>query len=502
MRLRPALSILLAGLLASCTGFSLGENGPGGDTWTEPPIPGDGEHKVGAIAVERDEDQLWVVHEENHKGVLRAHLSAIDPVTRATSEVLDVSGFDDRRVVFPGNDRMLLMAQQGGQEALVLFDTRTNARLASTVKPTWYWGTRTSPSGRALVVADNADPKAPLHVIDTATLKHQVLAHDGDLVEAMWDHNSDVLLALSVKDPFGDHPVAKLLRYDLSTADLGAPLPAPTTTWQLDGYGWDFLFSFTWIGISPDDRWAVFPLIKRTVGPADGQHVLLVLDQTTGALSEIAGSGPVGFTRDSKYIVSYGPRTGGGEDLWLIDPKTRARTTIEMPWAAAISYFVMHDSDHVIVTPVLGGGGASPVVVDTVTLAQRPVDRTPLFLGDFVSRPGHDQLFVESDGQVIDLALATARAVDVPLAGIININVRPTADQAVAAYGYGARVYPIAMATRTVEGQIELPSPFETAAADRLTAPASSRATRTDQPRLRTRRAHDGDAISLDLPAR
>ena len=492
----------LALLLSGCTGFSLGENGPGGDTWTEPPWTGEGEHRVGAIAVERDEDQLWVVHQETRAGELRAHLSAIDPESRATTEVLDVTGFDDRRVVFPAADRMLLLAQQGGMESLVLFDTIANQRIASTTKPTWYWGTRTSPSGRALVVADNAATLAPLHVIDTATLNHQVLAHDGEAIEAMWNHSSDVLLAVSVADPFTDHPVAKLLRYDLAGVDLAAPLPAPTTTWQLGGYDWDFLFSFTWIGISPDDRWAVFPLIKRTVGPADGQHVLLVLDQTTGAFSEIAGSGPVGFTRDSKYIVSYGPRTGGGEDLWLIDPKTRARTTVTMPWAAGISYFVMHDSDHVVVTPVLASGATFPVVVDTVTLEQRAIDRTPLWLGDFVSRPGHDQLFVESDGQVIDLALATARAVDVPLSGITNINVRPTADQAVAAYGFDARIYPIAMATRTVEGQIDLPSPFDTAAAGRLAAPVTARATRTDQPRLRTRQAHDGDAISLDLPAR
>jgi hypothetical protein len=503
--MRHASSTLgFALVLSGCTGFSLGENGPGGDTWTEPPWTGEGEHRVGAIAVERDEDQLWVVHQENRGGDLRAHLSAIDPATRATTEVLDVTGFDDRRVVFPAADRMLLLAQQNGMESLVLFDTTTDQRIASTTKPTWYWGTRTSPSGRALVVADNAATLAPLHVIDTATLKHQVLAHDGEAIEAMWNHSSDVLLAVSVADPFTDHPVAKLLRYDLAGVDLAAPLPAPTTTWQLGGYDWDFLFSFTWIGISPDDRWAVFPLIKRTIGPADYQHVLLVLDQTTGALSEIPGSGPVGFTRDSKYIVSYGPRTGGGgEDLWLIDPKTRARTTIAMPWAAAISYFVMHDSDHVIVTPVLGGT-LNPVVVDTVTLEQQTVARSSLSLHDFVSRPGHDELFLDSHGQLIDLSLATASAVDVQLPfGISSINVRPTADEAIVADANAATLYPVAMATRTAGAAIPLPSPFTAAAADRLAAPTTSgRVSRTDEPRLRTRREHDGDAISLDLPAR
>lgn len=500
MRIAIGLALILS---AGCTGFSLGENGPGGDTWTEPCDPLDGEHKVGAIAVERDEDQLWVVHEQNERGELRSHLTAIDPVTRATSEVLDVSGFEDRRVVFPADDRMLLLAQQGGFESLALFDTTTNTRIATTTKTTWYWGTRTAPSGRALVVADNSDPKAPLHVIDTATLQHQVLAHDGDTVEAMWDHQSDVLLALSVKDPFGDHPVAKLLRYDLSGADLSAPLPAPTTTWVLDGYGWDLLFSFTWIGISPDDRWAVFPLVKHTIGQQDGEHVLLVLDQTTGALSEAAGSGPVGFTRDSKSIVSYGPRAGGGEDLWLIDPATRTRTTIVMPWAGLISFFPMHDSDHVVVTPVLADGSLLPVVVDTTTLQQQPIGANTLSLGDFVSRPGHDELFAEATGELFDVALATARADLVPLPPIGNINARPSADQAYATDATTATLYAFDMATHAVDPEIDLPSPFSVAAPDKLVSfggrlsgglPA--------HPHLRSRAEHDGDAISLDRPAR
>src|SRR5215470_6854258 len=164
MRIAIGLGLVYM-LSAACTGFSLGENLPGGDTWTEPPDPLDGEHTVGAIAVERDEDQLWVVHEQNQGGQIRAQLTAIDPVNRSTSEVIDVSGFEDRRVVFPANDRMILLAQQGGFETLALFDTTTNTRIATTTKTTYYWGTRTAPSGRALVVADNNDPKAPLHVI-------------------------------------------------------------------------------------------------------------------------------------------------------------------------------------------------------------------------------------------------------------------------------------------------------------------------------------------------
>ena len=272
--------------------MSLGENEPGGDTYVDPPPPAAGEHRMGALAVERDEDQLWLVHEANRDGAIRTHLAAVDPETGSTFDVMDVAGLGDLRVVFPADDRMIIMGESGGRDQLVLLDTAARRPIAWQTAPTWYWGTRTSPSGRALVVADNVAPLAPLHVIDTATLDYQVIAHGGEAIEAMWNHAEDVLLALSVSDPFADDPVARLLRYDLRDRDPSAPLPEPDVMWELVGYGWDFWFSFTWIGISPDDAWAVFPLIKRTTGLDAGQHVLLVLDQTTGAAVALKSTAP------------------------------------------------------------------------------------------------------------------------------------------------------------------------------------------------------------------
>lgn len=105
----------------------------------------------------------------------RAHLTASDPTTGASAEVMDVSGVRDRRVVFPADDRMILMAETGGRDQLVLIDTRTRRRIASAAEEARYYGTRTSPSGRRLVVADDLDPAGPIHVIDTGTLAHEVL---------------------------------------------------------------------------------------------------------------------------------------------------------------------------------------------------------------------------------------------------------------------------------------------------------------------------------------
>lgn len=490
-------SLLLA--CTACTGFSLGENTPGGDDWVDPPPPLEGEHLLGAIAVEPDEDQLWVVHEEMRAGARRAFLAAVDPTSGTTHDIADVTTSTDRRVMFADGNRMLFMAQSGGTESLTLFDTTTRTPIAQTTKPTWYWGTRTAPSGRAVVVADNADPKAPLHVIDLATLQHQVLAHDGDHIEAMWNHDSDVLLALSVTESANAPPRAKLLRYDLTTHDFRQPLPAPTTLWQLDGYGWDLLFSFTWIGISPDDRWAVFPLIKYSGTEQDAEHVLLILDQTTGGVKLAPGRGPVGFTRDSRSIVSYGVRQTEEqvhEDLWLIDPSTLA-TTVRPTSYPLVSFAPMRHSDHVVAVHAFGG--TTLEIHDLARSGARTVTMASASLADFVTKPGH--VWMESTGTVTDLDLATASVTSVALpdpAG--NINIRPSFDQAVIAAATRAAIYRVDMTTRQLVGApITLPRPFarpetseRTVANERRVplAPAS--------PRLTSRAAHDGDAITLD----
>jgi len=464
---------------SGCTGLSLGENMPGGDTWVDPGYTEPGEHRMGAVAVERDEDQIWVVHEENRGGFIKAHLTAINPATGRTYEALDVSDLSDRRVVFPAADRMIFMGQNGDRDHLVLLDTSTRTPIAEVTAPTWYWGTRTAPSGRALVVADNVDPLAPLHVIDTATLSHQVIEHGGQAIEAMWNHHEDILLALSVSDPFGNDPTARLLRYDLTAADPAAPLPEPSVVWELGGYGWDYFFSYTWIGISPDDQWAVFPLIKRTTGSDDGEHVLLVLNQSTGGVTLVPGSGPVGFTRDSRFIVSYGFRADSSDqDLWLIDPATTERKVVTLPFVATVSFIVSSETDAILCAPVTwdsAQGAPKLAVYDVVAETMRTIDDASLNLWDYVTRRGTDELWLESSGHVSALSLGAARLDRVAIDGSISsINVRPSADQAVAGDAEQAAIWRVDMATRTVAGPaVRLPSPFEAPTGHGISLPRS-----------------------------
>lgn len=483
--MKTALAMLV--MAAGCTGASWGENEPGQDTLVDPPPVSTGEHRMGAIAVERDEDQLWIVHEAEKDGEVRANLTAIDPLSGETAPVLDVSGTSDRRVVFPSPDRMILLAQRGAQDTLVLFDTTTRSQLASVTKHTWYWGTRTSPSGRALVVADNATAGAPLHVIDTSTLEHRALVHGGEEIEAMWNHGEDVLFALSVTDPLEPTAVARVHRYDLRGADLSAELPAPTRTWEVGGYGWDYFFSYTWISISPDNRWVVFPLVEWDENGTDPQHMLFIIDQQTGATALTPGMGPVDFTRDGRTIISYGWNAAAdAQDLWLIDPVTRARKVVDLPFTGSLMFHAARNADYIVCVPVLGSG--PPAVYDLAHDTVREIDTPSLALYDFITRPTTDELWIESAGSVFGLDLSSARLSKVPLGGAVasTINVRPLADEAVVGDSVAVSVRRIDMANRTQVGStLHIPSPFDAPApvtlaprrarvAERFAVPAQS----------------------------
>lgn len=471
-RMRNRLFPLAMIALSACTGLSLGENGAGQDTHVDPDEPDEGEHVMGAIAIERDEDRLWVVHEERRGASRIGHLTAIDPDSGAATEVMDVSGTEDRRVLFPADDRMLLLAQQDGQEHMVLFDTDELEPIASRLAPTWYWGTRTSPSGRFLAVADNAADDAPIHIIDLATLEAHLLPQDTDALEAMWNQDQDVLLTVGVTDPFQASATTRIRRYDLSGADLAVGLPEADLDVSLPGIDWDLAFSFTWITTSPDGRWAVFPMRD------DGQYRLYILDQETGELRSASGHGPVGFTPDSATIVSYDyEATGEGEEienqtlLRLLDPVTLeardVRIDIGLP-----SFTISHERNEVLVT--------SALAVDDPVLHYR-VDQKKLtavqgaeaiVLHDFVIPPGRDELWLNSSGGLfrVDLAADRIEEHELPF-GLSSVNLRAGAGEL--ALGERApRVWRFDMDASELAGDATaLPSPFDAGARHALPGP-------------------------------
>ena len=451
--------------ISACTGMSLGENGAGQDTHVDPGEPADGEHIMGAIAIEPDEDRLWVVHEELRGTSRTGHLSAIDPVSGKVQEVMDVSGTEDRRVLFPADDRMLLLAQHDGQEHMVLFDTDELEPIASRRASTWYWGTRTSPSGRFLAVADNAADEAPIHIIDLATLEAYVLPQDTDALEAMWNPDEDVLLTVGVTDAFQPSAEARIRRYDLRGVDLAAAgLPAADLDVALPGVDWDLLFSFTWITASPDGRWAVFPLRD------DGQFRLFILDQETGELRSAGGHGPVGFTPDSATIVSYDRQAlGEGEEienqtfLRLIDTVSLeardVKIAVDMP-----SFTISHERNDVLVTSALAAD--EPVLHYRVDLEQLTAVKgaEALVLTDFVIPPAREELWLNSSGGLfrVDMAGDRIEQHELPF-GLNSVNLRAEAGE-LALGERAARIWRFDLDARELAGAASLPSPFEASA--------------------------------------
>lgn len=162
---------------------------------------------------------------------------------------------------------------------------------------------------------------------------------------------------------------------------------------------------------------------------------------------------------------------------------THVRTTVEMPFDSAISYFI---SDN-----YLAVAGAQDVVYNLATDVQRTIPTAGRSLNDFVRR-GDNELWLESSGQVFDLDLPATTLTQIAMPALVgNINVAH--DLALTTALAAATVYRTEMASREQLVETTLPSPFITPPPDTLGYPSA-----THRGRLRSRRAHDGDATALD----
>lgn len=421
---------------------------------------------VGALAVEKDESHVWLVHggtmmTSPTQWITRAMLAAVDPTTGLTTDMIDVSKAHDCQIVFPGPQRALVLTWSGSDERLDLLDTSALQVIRHATIAAEYGGPRTSPSGRFLVVADISGAGAPIHAIDTSTLDHVGIPHDGQMIQAMWDKNSDRLVAITMTSAHGLDSTTHLLIWDPDQAGV-SPWPAPTTDVALHGYQWDSPFFFydpassTWIGISPDDRWAVFSVLRTS----DGGRVLLVMNQQDGTIRTVPGQGPVAFTPDGSTIVSYGYGPSGEAVLYIIDVATLATKQVPIPGMSEIYYFATWDGTYVVVTAATGGNNRI-VIYDPIKDASSVLEAMdPMELNDFVTRPGHGELWLASGGNELyrlQLEPAEIDTVDIGMP-VRHLNILPTADRLVASPPIGPEIRFVDLADQKVSLIATLPS--------------------------------------------
>lgn len=415
-------------VLSGCTGLSLGENGAGDDTYLEDvPIvsPGEIGHATGSIAVDHRRETTFVLKTTadwtnvwRDEPKIEKELFAIFPDTADVLSMGDYSDAKDLRILFPESG-VLVMSETDGQDRLELFGERTLAPKKTVERDVRYHGTRMSPSRDFIAVADNTSAKNPIHILDGETLESAIIPHNGDWLEAMWMNQRDELVAIVFYGfPNGAAPYARILSWDmneLSTCGLHDVVcwDASRLDVTVPGVTGDLWFSFTWVGVSPDDRLAVFP-VRTLLDEDTHRNDLLVVDLDTGAVETVEDAkGPVGFTPDGQTIVSYTNDSDGNQDLLLIDALTLEKDLQTVDIQGGVSFFVSHEGNFIVVASNFGD--QKLVLYDLDQEKQTQMDGPSAGLTEFVSRLGHGELWLIDGIELLRLDLNAGELEVVPL---------------------------------------------------------------------------------------
>ncbi|MBK8251197.1 MAG: hypothetical protein IPK82_00820 [Polyangiaceae bacterium] len=429
-------------LVTGCTGLSLGENNPGGDTFLE----------YGDIAVDDRTEKAFVLNNfvDEKTAEETSLLRSIDPDSAAVSEVIDLSGRGDARILFPASG-ILVMSELNQKDELVLFDKDTFKEKAREEVDVRYHGTRMSPSRNWIAVADNTSEKAPIHIIDGEILTQRVIPHNGEWLEAMWKNQADELFSIvfynmDQSQPDAEAPYARILSWSMDQVAAGQFKPDDTGFWpdrkldiQVPNVTGDFLFSFTWVGISPDDKWAVFPVREADPNTPE-EYALIVVETATGDVRIVPNAkGPVGFTPDSSTIVSYddsGSQNGANGEtpngeidqrLLLIDVETLEVDAQDVDISGGISYFISRDGNFVVVAS--NYGDEKIVLYDLDNNKSTQMAGPALGLDEFVSRKGQNELWLADKGSLYKLDMNQGELSLIDLAySIQHLNILPKHD--------------------------------------------------------------------------
>lgn len=453
--MRNAVLLSVVVVMAGCEGLSQGEHRPGGDTYLE----------YGAIGVDPETEVSFLMHvvrkvEEARDGtrtetVVSKRLVAGHPDWTASRDVIDLTGAGDSRILFP-KGRVLVMAEREGKDVLTTLDRVTFRTLATRTVDGRYHGTRMSPSRRFVAVCEYESPGQPIHVIDAETLETAVVPHDGRWLELMWCNRTDRVVAIVFYGDRqkGEQTRARVLSWTIEDGALASLKPGDDGVWaapDLDvtvpDVEMDMFFSYTWVGISPDDRYGVFP-VRRPAQAGEAQegaeagwvYRLLVVDLATGEVRTVDhAQGPVGFSPDGSTIVSYrhdwvdvvddnGNKTRDRRNarLVLIDRATLHETEVDLPFEAGPQFFVTSEGNVVVATSLNYDEGV--VLHDLDSGDTKSVAAPGLTLDEFVVRPGKGEMWLVSAGlRRLDLVGQTVETVPVDAAPS-HVNILPMRD--------------------------------------------------------------------------
>lgn len=431
---RPRLLRTSLPLLAftACTGATLGERNAGDDTYLEPsdfhPTDDGREVGLGSIGVDPQSEVSFVVQEvrtRDDEGELldeRTTLFAVPPEATAPSGSVDLSHLSDLRILFPG-DEVVVLGEQGGADNLGFLDAHT-LQVRDTLPAhdgARYHGTRLSPSKRYLAVCDNNQEPCPIHVLDLETRTTEVVPHDGFWLEAMWLEHSDTLVAVifyeDSADTGFDDTRARIVSFPME-AVTACGFAVDAGTWcgrafdvELPGATPDWLFSFTWLGVAPDDGVVAAPVMLGS------EHVVALVSTIDGSVRTVSdAAGPVGFTPDGSTVVSYRyrteeipcdeveeadepercPHTETTPQLALIDLEDLTVATIDLPTIEAPEYFVTRTGNLVVVADAWASGRLVLADLDQGTAV--PMRGPEVNLTELVSRADANELWVADDG--------------------------------------------------------------------------------------------------------
>lgn len=412
---RTALLLSLTLAAPACTGATFGENNPGGD--------GDGPSlgtylEGGSIAVDGQNENVYVLSTEYDDATGAAthkRLVVAEPEATLGRTVAKLDGYEDLRLLFVDGG-VMLMGERGGYDELTVYDRGATQVTDQRSTSSRYHGTRVSADGKFVVVADNADPDIPLHVIRASDLSIRPIPHDGDWLEVNWANDSDRLVAAVFygADSGDSAGVMRLMSWSIKSLD-GADFPEAGGFWanplfdvSIPNAGTDPLFSYSWIAVSPDDSIAAVPLVQRENGA--NRYRLAVVTMNTGEVRLVDDArGPVGFTPDGSTIVSYRDvLDSNGQSLphlLMLDAASLEGEVFDEPSPGLLQYFVTRDGNYVVVGDFFGASELTLVDLDngSSTSLGRALD-----LNEFVSRPGTGEMYLVDEGLFrLDLFEAT-----------------------------------------------------------------------------------------------